>query len=410
MHTYSVAIVGGGIAGLYIANALLDSGFHVTLIEKSNEVGGRINTVSLGGKLGTIETGAGRFNEKHHLLLRLIRQCGLYEHVQPIVNNERWYLPSKNPVKLYNKYIHEYLFDNIPSWIAKYTKQQLVAITMKELLLLEFPSTTVNNIIGAFGYNSEFEIQNAYTTLRILEKEFNDKIQYYYLQGGLSQVVRTLKSSIISKGGIVKTNTCVNDYDPVNNVLKYNGSSAKFDKVVFACTKNTLSSFNKLIEHDKTLRKYLNSIQMAPLNRMFAIFPVNKTGLAWFHDIKRVTTNHPIRYIIPFNPKLGLIQISYTDNDYARYWHVKPIKDCRNEVITNLRHMFPHKRITQPTWLQNYYWEEGVTYWKPFYKVYRNSKNNNYYIAGEMMSPTHSGWIEGALQSAQNVINILTTR
>lgn len=409
MHNYSIAIVGGGIAGLYIAHELLDAGHQVTVFEKSAEVGGRIHTVSL-GKFGTIEAGAGRFNEKHHLLLQLIRQCGLNENVKPITNKERWYFPSKNPVKLYNKYINEYLFHNIPTWITKYTKQQLVGMTMKELLMLEFPSNTVNNIIGAFGYNSEFEIQNAYTTIRILKKEFNDKIQYFYLQGGLSQMIHILKSRIIFKGGIVKTNTCVIDYDPIQNILKYNDSSAKFDKVIFACTKNTLSSFKRLIEHDSLLRDYLTSIQMAPLNRMFAIFKVDKTGLAWFHDIPRLTTNLPVRYIIPFNPKLGLIQISYTDNEYARYWHSKPTKDCKNELMAQLRQMFPHKTISQPTWLKSYYWEEGVTYWKPFYKVYRNTKNNNYYIAGEMMTPTHSGWIEGALQSAQNVIKMLTIR
>lgn len=404
----SVAVVGGGVSGLYIANNLLDKNYQVTLFERNGVLGGRVRSISLKSR-GMIETGAGRFNEKHKILLKLIQDCGLRSQVSPISNNERAYnVDGASSYTSFKKYIAKYLFDSLPTLSAKYTKEQLKAMTMKELLMKEFKKENVEHIINAFGYNSEFEIQNAYTTIQILTKEFNDKIQYFYLKGGLSQIVECLHQNIIEKGGKVLLNTTITNYDPKLNILSFNNIHAKYDKVVFACTKKTLMSLHDLIEHDMKLSGYLRSIEMAPLNRIFAVFPVDQTGVAWFHDIKRTTTDLPIRYIIPLNPQSGLIQVSYTDNLFARYWHSKPKKQYTDELMKYLKEMFPDKNIPEPTWIRGYYWEEGATYWKPYYKQYRNLKNYNYYIAGEIMSSTHSGWIEGALESAQNVLRLFT--
>lgn len=408
MTTLSVAIIGGGISGMYIADALLSKGLNVSLFEKQNTLGGRVHTVSINDK-ETIEIGAGRFNERHKHLLKLIRNCGLQDKISPISNNQRSYHIGKTiTFANYKKYVTEYLFGSIVNSASKYTKTQLLSMTMHDMLYKEYPDYIVRHIIGAFGYNSEFELQNAYTTLQILKKEFNDNIQYYYLQGGLSQIIHCLELQIVNKGGAIFKNTSVNQYDPVQNIITFHDKSLKFDKVIFCCTKKTLSQFSKLLEYDPKLNNYIETIQMAPLNRIFAVFPVNKNGVAWFHDIKRVTTNLPIRYIIPLNAQTGLIQISYTDNAFAKYWHRKSNYECKKEIVKYLKEMFPNKDIPYPTWLKSYYWEEGATYWKPFYRRYRNLKNNNYYIAGEMMSTTHSGWIEGALESGKNIVNLLT--
>jgi hypothetical protein len=411
----SVAIIGGGISGLYIANKLLEQRYHVTIFEKSNRLGGRVHTVQLKG-LGNIETGAGRFNEKHKLLLKLIRDCGAESNVGKIPFQKRWYYNGTSiNHRNYSDNIEKRLFANITKWLNKYSKHELFNMTMRDLLLLEFPSNTVVDIVSAFGYNSEFEIQNAYTTLHILSKEFNDNIQYYYLNGGLSQLTSSLEAMIKEKGGTLQLNTTVIGYEPTKNIVSFavKGRSVEqqsFQKVVFACTKKALLAFSDLLNYDQMLMNYIRTIEMAPLNRMFALFPVQSNGLAWFDGVRRTTTNLPIRYIIPFDPKKGLIQISYTDNEFARYWRSKSNQECKTEITKQLRLMFPDKDIPEPLWIKSFYWNEGVTYWKPSYKSYRNSKNKPYYIAGEIMSSTHSGWIEGALQSAHNVIGMFTTR
>jgi hypothetical protein len=414
MNKPLVAIVGGGISGLYIANRLLDMGYQITLFEKSSHLGGRIKSVSL-TQWGNIEAGAGRFNEKHTLLLTLIHAYGLQQHVIPISTHDRWY-HSNNTIsnKNYNKYVTNLLFTKLTQWLSKYTKHQLINMTMKDLLMLEYSHDVVEHIISAFGYNSEFEIQNAFTTLTILSKEFNDKIQYYYLQGGLTQLIHHLAKEIVEKGGKIYCKTTVCSYNPKNNNVHYKQLTKSryqsFHKVVFACTKNTLESFHYLLEQDNELKLYLDSISMAPLNRMFAVFLPQRNGKAWFDSIYRTTTSLPIRYIIPYNSQTGLIQISYTDNEFAKYWQNKSNKQCKDEVHKYLKLMFPQKRIGKPIWLKNFYWNEGVTYWKPSFVAYRNSKHKSYYIAGEMMSTEHSGWIEGALKSAEDVLKLFTIR
>ena len=414
MNRPLVAIVGGGISGLYIASGLIDIGYKVIVFEKSIRLGGRIQSISV-NQLECVEAGAGRFNEKHKILLNLIKRCDLQHKIAPLSTQKRWY-HSGNRInnKHYNDYVVNMLFNNLQQWSAKYTKQQLASMTMKDLLMHEYPYDVVEHIISAFGYNSEFEIQNAFTTLNILNKEFNDKIQYYYLQGGLTQLVKHLERQITQGGGIILCKTTVCGYEPKNNIVHYKQKTKPiqhqtFHKVVFACTKSTLETFEHLLEYDERLMCYLNSISMAPLNRMFAIFPRHRSGKAWFDGIHRTTTSLPIRYIIPYNARTGLIQISYTDNKFAKYWKTKSNQQCKDEVVKYLKLMFPQKKIPKPIWLKNFYWNEGVTYWKPSFTTYRNYKQNPYYIAGEIMSVDHSGWIEGALQSAEDVLKFFTT-
>ena len=415
MEVVKVGIVGGGMSGLYTAYKLLKKGYNVTVFEKSNRLGGRIHSINL-HKSGVVETGAGRFNKRHVLLLKLIRECKLKSNVSPIGKTKRVYEQYGRLSNLtFQKYVAGFLFGNIKKWLKKYSIAELKSLTTKKLLLNEFRAPKiVDHIINAFGYNSEFEIQNAYTTLTILSKEFNDDIPYYYLQGGRSQLIQCLEKKIIDNGGTIVKNSNVLYYEPASNTLQVERNQQftvnHFDKVVFACTKSRLLKFKSLMQFDHQLLNYLNSIEMAPLNRIFVKFPMNENGHVWFQDLLRTTTPLPIRYIIPLNYETGLIQISYTDNEFASYWHTLTRQECEKQIIHYLRKMFPDRHIPNPVWLERFYWREGVTYWKPSYKVYRNSKNKNYYIAGEIMSTTHSGWIEGALESSKRVVDLFTTR
>jgi hypothetical protein len=180
----------------------------------------------------------------------------------------------------------------------------------------------------------------------------------------------------------------------------------QFDKVIFCVTRNTLAKFHTLIKHDNMLNHYISSIQSAPLTRIFAIFPKDKSGEVWFHDIPRTTTNLPIRYIIPINSNVGLIQVSYTDNAFAKFWSKQRQDVMRKKIMHDLKTLFPDKRIPEPLWIERTYWKEGATYLKPEFTLYENSPNNPYYICGEMMSQSHFGWIEGGLESVSKLFSL----
>lgn len=72
-----VAIVGGGIAGLYAAWRLAGAGGRrIKLFEASGRLGGRIHTLYPAPGL-TVELGAQSIRDDHHLLIRLLQDLGI---------------------------------------------------------------------------------------------------------------------------------------------------------------------------------------------------------------------------------------------------------------------------------------------------------------------------------------------
>lgn len=417
-----VIVVGGGMSGLYVAYTLLQRGHNVILLERSKRLGGRVHSVEI-AKGQIVETGAGRFNTSHQRLFKLIRDLDLMDKVTPITINERRFVKEgekldKKSEQSYDLYVKHILYDKLVNtpWKKQFSKSYLQSITLKAFMLQQLhDSKVVDNIINAFGYNSEFEIQNAFSSLTIMTNDFSDSIQYYYLQGGLSQITKALCSKIEELGGVIHMNAEVISYDPIDQNVFYKVLGEKhsvqmlkgFDKIVFCVTKSALLKFD-FVAKDSELMKHLKGIQMAPLNRMFAKFPSPKEGQKFLLDFPfRITTSLPIRYIYPSNPTTHIGQISYTDNQFADYWKKQSINDVKQGLFVNLKKIFPNEKIDKPLWVKRFYWKDGVTYWLPNYKVYSNSKSKPYVIAGEIMSPTHSGWIEGALQGAEKALRAI---
>jgi len=402
-----VGIIGGGISGLYLGYKLSEMGHSVCIFEQSGRLGGRVHTVTVDGDM--FETGAGRFNANHKRLLKLLRDLQLSDNVAPIVSKRSYKINSR--VYDYEKYVGGLLFKRIVLASTKYSVDELKSITLKDFMTKVLGAMITNRVIDAFGYNSEFELQNAYTSLKIFKTDFNDEIQYYYLQGGLSQIIETLKRRVYTrKENQIILNAVVNDYDMQSNKVSWTHKkqqySKHFDKVVFCVTKQALLSIRSLMDQDPLLLKYLTtSIEMAPLHRIFVKFPVEKEGVAWFQGMSRVTTNLPIRYLIPSNPSTGLMQISYTDKQYADFWNsFESDEKVIDALMDNLKKLFPDLTIPRPLWIKRFYWSEGATYWKTNFKQYRNNHKNNYYIAGEITSMFHNAWMEGALESCDRLL------
>lgn len=408
-----VCIIGGGVSGMYLAFCLTNLGHTIDIYEKEGSLGGRIMTCkeTINNKTIVYEAGAGRFNESHKKLMKLLKQLNLFHKVQPIHSQRTFQVNSRE--FNYNQIINETLFKDVLQEYSSSSNSDLKGITLQEYMNQIIGKRKTQQIINAFGYNSEFELQNAYTSLEIFRKDFNDNIQYYFLQDGLSQIITNLKKKVLEhKYNNIFTNTEVIDYDKTSNTITSVNNTKKinlvkqYDKVAFCVTKQSLLKFNNLLETDNNLSSYLNnSIEMAPLHRIFARFPNESDDKVWFHDIKRTTTNLPIRYIIPLNIDSGLIQISYTDKQFADYWNTfSSDKELIDELMKNLRILYPNKRIPRPVWIKQHYWKEGATYWKPNYNLYKSKKGNNYCVGGEMTSPFHSAWIEGALESVDRII------
>ncbi|AMQ57938.1 flavin monoamine oxidase family protein [Algoriphagus sanaruensis] len=76
-----ILIIGGGLSGLTLAYLLSNHNLHITLLEASSKLGGRIQTIK--GPLGTpLELGATWLNDSHSRLLSLMSHLSLRKHPQ----------------------------------------------------------------------------------------------------------------------------------------------------------------------------------------------------------------------------------------------------------------------------------------------------------------------------------------
>ena len=78
-YNYDIVIIGGGIAGLFTAFKLADTGFRIIILESSDRLGGRIKTVTK--KNISFEAGAARIHNTHGKILSLIDDLNLSDEL-----------------------------------------------------------------------------------------------------------------------------------------------------------------------------------------------------------------------------------------------------------------------------------------------------------------------------------------
>jgi len=451
-----IIIIGGGYAGLYCALELSQK-YKVILLDNRNYLGGR--AVTYYNNNIQYEIGAGRFHDKHKLLLSLIDRYHLTKIPLSNLDDSNYYHICKSSKINKLQYIDEksnLLLDKKIKEIIKYgkqlDKQELQSMTFEELVIQCFQSKEMMiQLRNIFGYYAEFSIMNAYDAIRSFELDFLIK-EFYILQEGFSTLSYKMGEEIKKNGGIIMNNAEVTDviYDKklnqyyckyvlqhnqnhyhtkyINNLkntkknLKSNKLTSKnnsnnnnniqeliTDKVIFCIKTHQLKRFKIL----SSLKNEIDNITSSSLIRIYARYPKNKkTGKVWFSDIPKITTNHYLRQIIPINKETGLIMISYTDNKDTDIIRSKNKENRLKDFIQDcLFDLFPNKKIPNPTFLKFYDWTVGVHYWKKNInsdiiskKMIKPFNNQEIYIAGEGLSQNQA-WIEGALETAKQVTN-----
>ena len=163
------------------------------------------------------------------------------------------------------------------------------------------------------------------------------------------------------------------------------------------------------------MKPVINSVRNVPLCRFYFIFDTKKC--VWFKNIKKTITDSKLSYFIPINYETGLLMISYVDEHNAVYLK-KLEKENKNKLINFLlkecERMFGIKKIPKPIWTKSFFWENGVGDWKKgndskviekfMTKPYRD---DNIFICGENYSSRYQCWIEGALETSENVLKLL---
>lgn len=407
---HHIVVLGGGIAGLYAAYEVVKQHkeVHVTVLEKADYWGGRIHTLRFDGAV--MDVGAGRFSNNHKLLIQLLDELGFdkTKDLYPLGKKRQYVKDSKLKKFDTMKYIKE-LINLGKARDASHLKNMTLKMFMHEC----FPATVVDDVINSFGYNTEFDLMNAFDALQVFQTDFMDSIQYYILMGGLDRLVTALVANLkASKRCDLLLNHSITHIQQPNKVMTSNGKVFHFDTAFVCLTKSAINNIQGF-ETNKGLTRTLDTLGNGNLLRVFARFPPSpSTGKIWFHDIPRTTTNSLLRYIIPLNPATGLIMLSYTDGSYAHEWSTLP--NVTPVMMTHVRKLFPNKDIPDPLWVRTSYWEEGTHCWLPGAKKYKNTRSSlsqhNYFVCGEMISDHNQAWIEGALESVATCLSLLSNR
>jgi monoamine oxidase len=466
---YDYVIVGGGISGLYLAYELLKmkGPCKLILLEKGTRLGGRVFTYS--DSYMTVDTGAGRFNEKHLLFMKLLKELGLDDkkikngnsaaHYYIDVHGNSHFMNSildfgstdsttistdsintenlQFSRKGFIQPIEDMTLDiwqgkevlpNVGIIVRLIVASKLVSKTrLISMSFVTFAKTVLSKeeldfLLGSFGYYSELVLMNAYDCLHLI-MELDPKNQFYSLSGGLSLVIRELEKRILKMGGILHTRkhvTHIHDihiHEISDSISAYEVSGKNFSykgtHLICALTKQAISSLSFF----RPILPLIQKIKSAPLCRIYAKYPVSKKNGVWFRGLSKFTVNNELRMVIPISEKDGVIMIAYMDNKYAEFWQAifeKGGEKGLHQELKRLISLTTNIDIPDAIEVRAFYWEYGVGYWGPGADSEKISEliahpfaDKKVYICNENFSSKFQQWMEGSLDSASRVLHFL---
>ena len=447
---YDYVIVGAGIAGLYTAHELCKNypTAKICILEATKYIGGRLHSIKYDGLI--MDGGGARFNTDQHRIISLIKEIGLWDKVIPIGSDITYMpindLPNTNAsIDLKNKFP---TIDDFIVFMKKYINEKhikrdaLINTTILDFAVKHFSKEypkIKQHLINIYPYYSELGVLNSVEGLNLFSNEFSEKTKYYILNGGLEQLTETIYNKLKDLNKINKCNIDIYEETPVLKIsygfctvktrqvgyiietdIKNNKIDFLANKVILTIPKNKLINIkfklNWLTSNDKLdkLFKNINSVQNEPLYRIYARYPLDKkTHKVWFDGIGKMSTNLPIKYVIPVNYEKGVIMISYTDSKFANYW-IKQVSEGTFEDTLNkqLKQLFPDIDIPKAKWYKHCLWISGAGYWKKGYDkkiimpqmIEALGQHKNLYICGENYS-SHQAWVEGALETSDMVLD-----
>ena len=358
-HIYDIIIIGGGISGFYLSYNLIqdDKYKDILLIEGSSELGGRIRTEKIDDF--PVDIGGARFSSKHLRLLSLIKGFNLEDKMIELPKDINYYYHNKKI-----KYDIKSKLDKLVKEKSKYSKKHLEKITLFQYSIEINGYEESKKLQEMFGYDAEFLKLNAFSALEMFKEDLLEDVNYYILNGGLSQITNKLENILQESDRVtIMKNTFLKDLKDKKIIVEIDGKEEKLRamKIVSAIPYLDIRKMNIFKEYD-----YIHCVKPIPLIRIYAKYPLDKSGKPWFHNFKRTITDNYIRHIIPINEDNGIIMISYSDFYTAEMWNnwyqlgEKILTEKLHDEIYKLFKIKPPK----PTKYKVYYWRAGVHMWR----------------------------------------------
>ena len=400
-------IVGGGLAGLTVAEELAKKGTNITVLERYPAWGGRVVTHRDDNL--QYEIGAGRIFKDHARVHALIKRFDL--HTYPI-STDNEFEHTSNPFLS--------LFQPIHTLLNKLPQSSLQEHTIAELVPASY-----HNLLKAYPYWGELHLMRADVAMELFNNNQPmgsnvNTSDFCGIKEGMDALTSNLAQAAKNAGADLRNRHRVHNIKQhTNGIFVITGDYGKkaeakpfhytAKRVIIATSSHAYKQFSVL--NNLPIHKQLG---ISPLTRIYALYPQNSEKRVWFHDIKRQVTMNPLRHIIPIDKHTGLIMVSYTDGVDTNVWSDLEGPLLEDTLQTNLRHLFPDKTIPKPTYIKKHDWVEGCTYWLPgkynIDKAIKEAMNPhpNLYIVGESISKAQT-WMEGALESAEQLLEKFST-
>ena len=366
----NLVIIGGGISSLYSAYLLKKNypKIKYTIIEKSDECGGRVKMSNIGDV--KIHTGAYFTRvDKDKILGQLLKDLDI--KLNPYVLDIDYSFKESDVNKLIKK-----LKKALPEYDRSKIKFKEFA---KDVLGKDY-----DNFINTMGF-TDYENSDINDTLFNYGVEDNEP-GYKVANLVWSKVIDKLVN-FIGKENIV-LNTEVKSIKEKNGDFLIN-SKYKCDGVIIGVTINSLRN---LLDN-----KIYNQIESQNFIKVFA-----KSKDLDVID-KYTITDSELRKVIPV--KDDVFTIAYSDNKDA-----KSLKSKGNSYFEELLSTNFNKDIRINN-VKKFFWEEGTHYYKPLPTEYKSRKEfikeaqhpkDNIWVVGEVVAQKQ-GWVEGALSSVEKI-------
>lgn len=399
----TVAIIGGGMAGLYAAEVLATRGFDVTVFEKSAVWGGRVLTYRT--PQIQYEIGAGRIYAKHARMRALVDRFKLTTY--PITTHTAHETPAAT-----NTFLD--LFEPV-----RRACESVPVAELRNHTIADIVPDALRPILKMYPYWAEIHMLRADSALALFRPKqpmgARGTDDYYGIVEGIDALATHLKTAAAAAGATLRANHTVRTIErrSTDNMFEITGVASRpftytTHRVILATCRCSLTQFRTLLNNAPLLRQ----IGTSPLMRIYAVYPPNPTtGTVWFAGLPKIVTSNPLRYVIPIDAAKGLIMISYTDGADTDYWRQFTSDDqLRAAIQTSVRVLFPAHMIPEPTYLKRHDWTGGCSYWLPgdydvadAIEAARNPAPG-VYVIGESVSATQT-WVEGALESAEALLD-----
>ena len=435
MDIYDTIIIGGGIAGLYAGLLLLrqDPKHRLIILEKERYLGGRIITYT--DKYMTVEKGAARFNEHHLRLKQLIADLGLASRIVEIGSDTVFYSADGQKTEdsmsflesLTNPFgvlvdVWSQAFSPLPmvpliARVILYSKvlsrSHLISHSFTQIACEVLSKEEVSIIQGGFGYYTELVEMNARDAIALMEGGLNPSNQFYVLNGGLSQLIARMVTELNRGERRVLTDIEVAKIEyPENHFVVKSKSGKKF--VGLRCICALPKEAVQRLPIFRPISNLLDRILCFPLCRIYSKFDMRNRDNAWIRDLPKLTTDSPLRIVIPIDTESGVIMTSYTDHKFADAWlktyETEGVKGVNQELQRLFQEMLGHP-VNAPISTKVFHWKCGVGYWgigadsdMVAAAVQQPIPGVPLYVCGEHYSAKNQQWMEGALETAEEVV------